>query len=136
MTNDCTKQALLDLFSADEFARQTGVVIDDYLGEGVAVTHLEVEARHLNGNGYAQGGVLFTLADVSMAVAANGERMGCVSIDVNMQYVRGTHTGLLECRTERMADHHRLPSYKATLTQDGKTVCVAMGVFYNTGIRD
>lgn len=126
------KQELITYFAADSYAQLTGVTIDDVPRPGVATAHMDVDGRHLNANGYCQGGALFTLADTIMAVAANSVTPGTVSIEVNIQYVRGVHAGRLEARAEPLAEHQRLPSYRVAMTQDGQTVCVATGIFYAT----
>ena len=56
-----------DLFAMDA----TGVVIDS-AEPGKAVCSLTLEERHMNENNVPMGGAVFTLADITCAVAANG----------------------------------------------------------------
>lgn len=59
-------------FQNDRFATEaTGIVID--LAEpGKAVCSLTLTERHMNENNVPMGGAIFTLADLTCAVAANG----------------------------------------------------------------
>lgn len=59
-------------FKNDHFATDaTGVVIDS-AQPGKASCSLTIEERHLNENNVPMGGAIFTLADITCAVAANG----------------------------------------------------------------
>ena len=59
-------------FKNDHFATDaTGVVID-CAEPGRAVCSLTLEERHMNENNVPMGGAIFTLADITCAVAANG----------------------------------------------------------------
>ena len=61
-----------DRFKNDHFATDaTGVVID-CAEPGKAVCSLALEAHHMNANNVPMGGAIFTLADFTCAVAANG----------------------------------------------------------------
>lgn len=59
-------------FKNDHFATGvTGIVIDA-AEPGKAVCSLTIEERHLNENNVPMGGAVFTLADFTCAIAANG----------------------------------------------------------------
>lgn len=59
-------------FKNDHFATEaTGIVIDS-AEPGKASCSLTIEKRHLNENNVPMGGAIFTLADITCAVAANG----------------------------------------------------------------
>lgn len=59
-------------FKNDHFATDaTGIVIDA-AEPGKAVCSLTIEERHLNENNVPMGGAIFTLADFTCAIAANG----------------------------------------------------------------
>lgn len=85
---DSTLQHFQEVFANDRYARLTGVEIVS-VGNHTAVCSLTLDSRHLNARGMAMGGVLFTLADFCVAVAANSE---CVnqseaSEDLSLQWV-------------------------------------------------
>ena len=59
-------------FQNDHFAMDaTGIVIDS-AEPGKAVCSLTLEERHMNENHVPMGGAVFTLADFTCAIAANG----------------------------------------------------------------
>ncbi|MDR1646622.1 MAG: PaaI family thioesterase [Zoogloeaceae bacterium] len=67
-------------FAADRFAAQAGIVIDAVAAESVQCS-MTLTENHLNAGGTAQGGAIFTLADLTFAVHSNlpllcGERVG------------------------------------------------------------
>ncbi len=60
-----------EIFANDRYATElTGVKID-HVGDRCATCSLMLDARHRNAKGAVMGGVLFTLADLAFAVAAN-----------------------------------------------------------------
>ena len=64
----------------DRFANSIGAQLTD-LREGYAKAELVVEERHLNGAGVCQGGVIYTLADLSFAGVANSH--GILSLGIS-----------------------------------------------------
>lgn len=65
-------EEIRERFQRDRFATEvTGIVIDQ-AEPGRAVCSLVLEGRHMNANGVPMGGAVFTLADFTCAVAANG----------------------------------------------------------------
>ena len=77
---DLTRKAQ-QVFSQDLYAMEvTGVKIErvEYLeeegkGKGSALCSVDLKAEHRNAVGGVMGGVLFTLADLAFAAAANSE---------------------------------------------------------------
>lgn len=59
-------------FQNDHFAMDTTGIVIDSAQPGKAVCSLMIEERHLNENNVPMGGAIFTLADITCAVAANG----------------------------------------------------------------
>lgn len=74
-------------FGDDHFAVGLGISIDS-VSETGAVCSMALQQRHLNSQGTAQGGVLFTLADFAFAVAANARQKGTITLDANIRYIR------------------------------------------------
>ena len=58
------------LNNEDRFAKSIGAQLTE-VREGYACAELMVEEHHLNGAGVCQGGVMYTLADLSFAAVAN-----------------------------------------------------------------
>lgn len=59
-------------FKNDHFATETTGIVIDTAEPGKAVCSLTIEERHLNENNVPMGGAIFTLADFTCAIAANG----------------------------------------------------------------
>ena len=59
-----------EFFNEDLFARKTGVVLME-IGKGYGKAKLEIKKEHLNAGNRTQGGAIFTLADLTLAAAAN-----------------------------------------------------------------
>ena len=67
------------LNSGDRFAAENGIQLTE-IREGFAKATCVVEKRHLNAAGVCQGGVYFTLADLTFAAVTNSH--GPVSLGV------------------------------------------------------
>lgn len=64
-------QVVIDRLAADEFATKTTGIETVDLTVGRSRVRLRIDQRHVNALGMTQGGVLFTLADYALALAAN-----------------------------------------------------------------
>ena len=85
MTCDLSK--VKERFEKDVFATETtGIEIVD-VGECYAKCMLYLKPKHLNAMGAVMGGVIYTLADFAFAVAANWEKMGCVSLQSDISFL-------------------------------------------------
>lgn len=74
------------LFQNDRFATENGAVIEE-VDDHYAKCSLKVEDRHRNAMGAVMGGVYFTLADFALAVAANWQELGTVSLNSEITYL-------------------------------------------------
>ncbi|WP_082903241.1 PaaI family thioesterase [Christensenella timonensis] len=74
-------------FEMDRFVKGLGIVIDS-AGEGECVCSALIEDKHLNAGNVVQGGMIFTIADFTFAVAANCKHGNVVSLSNNITYNR------------------------------------------------
>lgn len=82
---DYTEKAR-EIFKNDLFATEaTGVVILE-ARKNYALCSLELEKKHQNAAGGVMGGVMFTLADFTFAVAANIEKMDTVALTSSITF--------------------------------------------------
>ena len=86
MENKRTLEEVRKLFEADRFATENGAVIEE-IGDHYARCSLMLTDSHRNAMGAVMGGVYFMLADFAFAVAANWERMGCVSLRSDISFL-------------------------------------------------
>ena len=73
-------------FESDRFATENGAIIEE-IGSRSAICSLIITASHRNAMGAVMGGVYFMLADFAFAVAANWEKMGCVSLRSDVSFL-------------------------------------------------
>ena len=64
-------ETVRQLLANDRFAHESGIRLLE-VREGFARASMEVLPRHYNGVGTAQGGAIFTLADLMRFMAAHG----------------------------------------------------------------
>ena len=114
MENKKTLEEVRRIFAGDRFATENGAVIEE-IGERSATCSLTITDSHRNAMGAVMGGTYFMLADFAFAVAANWEKMGCVSLRSDISFL-GAAKG------EKLIA-------KAVCVKDGKsTVCYHVDV--------
>ena len=75
-------------FAQDHYAAQaTGIRILSAGGEDTRCA-LQVEERHQNAHGFLMGGVYFTLADYTFAVATNTPEENVMAISANISFLQ------------------------------------------------
>ena len=115
-----TLEEVRNLFKGDRFATENGAVIDE-IGDRTATCSLAITDSHRNAIGAVMGGTYFMLADFAFAVAANWQKMGCVSLRSDISFLTA-------------AKGKRLIA-KATCVKDGKTtVCYRVDVTDDLGV--
>lgn len=86
MENRKSLEEVRKIFEGDRFATENGAVIEE-IDEHSAVCSLILTDSHRNAMGAVMGGVYFMLADFAFAVAANWEKMGCVSLNSDISFL-------------------------------------------------
>ncbi len=81
-----TLEEVRKIFEGDRFATENGAVIEE-IGDHSATCTLVITDSHRNAMGAVMGGVYFMLADFAFAVAANWERMECVSLRSDISFL-------------------------------------------------
>jgi len=100
-------------------------------------TRLILDQRHLNGNGFVQGGCLFTLADYAFALACNMEGRNAVALDTTMSFVKAVSGGVLLARVTETSVRRRVALYHITVeTEAGDLVAVFQGTAYILNPRE
>ncbi len=121
---------LKNFFSHDEFARRNGITIEE-IRENEAVVSMTVGPDHLNAGGACQGGAIFTLGDLAVAVAGN-TKASCVSVSSSIQFIRAGKPGDKLTATARVvADHKKLPTAETIVrNQNDEVVAVMTAMLY------
>ena len=114
-----TIEEVRKIFEGDRFAMENGAVIDE-IGQRSATCSLAITDSHRNAMGAVMGGTYFMLADFAFAVAANWEKLGCVSLRSDISF-------LSAARGEKLIA-------KAVCIKDGKTTaCYRVDVMDELG---
>jgi acyl-CoA thioesterase len=96
-------------FSADRFATENGITLDELDGEH-AVTSMTISERHRNAFGGVMGGAIFTLADFAFAALTNDRERTTVAQQVSVSYLSAPKGGRLVAT--------------ARFRKDGRSSCV------------
>ena len=81
-----------EFFKNDNFAAYTGIELLE-IAKGYSRAKLVIEEKHLNAGGRTQGGVVFTLADLALAAAANSHGRIAFSLSSSITYLRASNVG-------------------------------------------
>lgn len=101
-------------FQNDHFATENGAVIEE-LGENYAVCSLQLTEHHRNALGNVMGGVLFTLADFSFAVASNFGKRPTVSTSSQITFLRAAKGNRLTARAEMIREGRTTVYYEISV---------------------
>lgn len=115
----------------DLFANGIGIELEEW-ATGTATAKLTIEKRHLNALGAAQGGAIFTLADLALAIACNTHGVPTVSIQTDIRYLDSAIEGdtLTAVATEKLLKK-RVSYYHVDVTkQDGTLIAIFDAVCY------
>ena len=115
------------IFEADRFATENGAVIDA-IGERCATCSLTITDSHRNAMGAVMGGVYFMLADFAFAVAANHERMGCVSLRSDISFLGAAKGQRLIAKASCIKDGKSTACYRVEICDDLGTLAATMTV--------
>ena len=115
----------------DQFAKSIGTKLTE-VREGYAAAQLTITPRHLNGAGVCQGGVIYTLADLTFAAVANSHGILSLGISNNIIFIRSAQLGeTIKAECTEQVNHHRLPYCDIKITNlQGETLAIMTGLGY------
>lgn len=114
-----------EFFAKDRFATDNGAVIEA-VGERYAKCRMKLGERHMNAVGAVMGGVSFTLADFTFAVATNWQKAGVVSLSSNITYLGAARGGELIAEAACIKEGRTTNFYQIDIWDDmGTHVAVA-----------
>ena len=111
-----TLEQVREFFANDKYAMVSGARIEA-VGDHYAKCSVKIEDMHRNAMGGVMGGIYFTLADFTFAVASNWQEPGAVSLSANIDF----HSA---ARGEYLIA-------EANCVKDGRSTC-----FYRVDIKD
>jgi len=101
--------------------------------DGICVSEMVTEEKHMNPHGVVHGAVIYALADTGMGGAltsqlAEGEI--CSTIEIKINYFRPAIAGRLSCRTEVINKGRKTAVMESTVSdENGRLIAKAMGTF-------
>lgn len=133
MENKKTLEEVRKMFEGDRFATENGAVIED-VGDRRATCSLMITDSHRNAMGAVMGGTYFMLADFAFAVAANWEKMGCVSLRSDISFLSAAKGKKLIARAVCIRDGKSTACYRVDVTDDlGNLAATATITGYHIG---
>lgn len=125
------EQAILEKVHDDPYAKHLGIQVEK-VEEGYAVASMKVKEHMMNFHGAANGGAIFSLADVVFAVASNSYGQTAVGINVSINYMKAGKIGdVLRATAEETSRNPKLGHYRMRVENDqGELLATADGTVY------
>lgn len=117
MENKKSLEEVRKIFEGDRFANENGAVIEE-IGERSATCSLIITDSHRNAMGAVMGGTYFMLADFAFAVAANHEKMGCVSLRSDISFLGSAKGEKLIAKAICIKDGRTTACYRVDVTDN------------------
>ncbi len=128
-----TLEEVRKIFEEDRFATENGAVIEE-IGDHSAICSLMITGSHRNAMGAVMGGVYFMLADFAFAVAANWEKMGCVSLRSDISFLGAAKGEKLIAKAVCIKDGKTTACYRVDVTDElGNLAATVTATGYHVG---
>jgi acyl-CoA thioesterase len=119
-------------FKRDKFAVHAGIELED-ISPGWARVKCDVQEHHLNGVKCVHGGMLFTLADMAFAAAANSHGRLAVALNATISFVKPARGKTLTAEAREVSRSGRHAVYEVRVFDEaGDTVSACQGMAYVT----
>ena len=107
----------------------------DKAEEGTAVMHMEIEPQHTNVYHFAHGGVLATLLDTAMGLAAAGVGRQIVTMNMNVSYIHSISVGEKAIATAKIvhSGHNTMVADAQVRNANGDLIAQSTGTLYVVG---
>jgi acyl-CoA thioesterase len=114
----------------DKFANHLGIELLE-AANGKAKTKLVIKDKHLNAVQIVHGGVIFLLADFTLASAANSYGNIAVAVNASIYFLNAAQKGTLYAEAKEISRNNKLASYTINVTNDkGELVANYQGMVY------
>ena len=119
-----------EYLSNDKFASLLGIELLE-VGNGKAKTKLEIKDEHLNAVNIAHGGIIFSLADFTLAAAANSHGNIAVAVNANISFLKAAQKGMLYAEATEISRNNKLATYSINITNsEGELIASYQGMLY------
>lgn len=117
-------------FRKDTFATNAGMQVDDYCDDGCTCS-VVLGDGHKNAYGGVMGGVIFTLADLALAVCANNIHSLSVASQVSINYLSAPKGSKLIARAKCIKNGKTTTVITVNVTDDtGREVALFTGTAF------
>ena len=120
-----TLEEVRSIFERDRFATENGAIIEQ-IGDHSATCSLVITDSHRNAMGAVMGGTYFMLADFAFAVAANWEKMGCVSLRSDISFLGAARGNKLIAKAVCIKDGKTTACYRVDVTDQFGNLAATM----------
>ena len=121
------------IFEGDRFATENGAIIEE-IGDHSATCSLVITDLHRNAMGAVMGGTYFMLADFAFAVAANWDKMGCVSLRSDISFLGAAKGKKLTAKAVCVKNGKTTACYRVDVTDDlGNLTATMTATGYHVG---
>lgn len=123
--------SLKNFFEKDSYANWLGISIEE-LDEGYAKVTMNITENMVNFHGAANGGAIFSLADVAFACASNSYGQTAVGITVTIHYLKAGAVGdKLTAIAKEDNKSHKLGLYRMEVyNQNNDLTALAEGMVF------
>lgn len=123
-----------EFFKNDLFAESAGIVLME-VKEGYGKACMKITEKHLNAGHRTQGGAIFTLADLTLAAAANSHGALTFSLSSNITFLRASGLGdTLYAEARERYIGRTTGYYQIDITnQDGKLIATFESSVFRKG---
>jgi len=119
-----------ELLGKDKFAALLGIELLE-ASNGRAKSKMEIRDEHLNGVGIAQGGAIFTLADFTIAAAANTHGNIAIVVNANISFIKAVEKGMLYAEAVESSKNLKTGTYNVRITNaNGELIAESHGMVY------
>lgn len=121
-----------EFFANDRFATENDMVIDS-IGDNTATCSMVIGKKHMNAVGAVMGGVYYTLADFTFAVATNHEESGVVSLSSTINYHSAARGEKLICVAKCIKNGKTTCCYEMDITdENNRLLATVVTTGFNT----
>jgi len=114
----------------DRLCKYLGIQVTE-IGPGTASTVMTIAEIHLNGADVAQGGAIFTLADLAFGAAANSHGPLALGVNATIAFTKAGISGQLTAHARETAVAGPLATYVVEVKNDaGETIATFQGTAY------
>ena len=126
-----TIEEVREFFAKDRYATDSGAYIEE-IGTHYAKCSMKLDERHCNAMGGVMGGVYFTLADFTFAVASNWQQPESVSLNCTITFLGRAKGNVLLAEAHCIKEGRTTNCYRIDIFDELGNQCVTVTI---TGYR-